>query len=169
MSYATSTLATFAQMLGALDHLVGKAEQSGKPGLLEARLAPDMLPLATQVRLSTFQVLNTLNRLTGAGIDLPAEDPVTFDDAKQHIAAARAAVDASSAESFPDADAPVEFDIPNGMEFALKAHEYVRDWAMAQFYFHLTTFYAILRSQGVEVGKADFVPYMMRHIKKPAG
>ena len=168
MSYVDSTLATFGQMLGTLAHLVGKAESSGKSGLLEARLAPDMFPLATQVRIATYQVLNTLNRLANAGIAPDETDPASFAEMQAMVAKAQAAVKATSATSFVAPDAPVEFDIPNGMEFALTAEEYVRDWSIAQLYFHVTAFYAILRAQGIELGKADFVSYMMRHLKAPA-
>lgn len=168
MSYAHSTLATFGQMLGTLAHLLDKAEKSGNTDLIDARLAPDMLPLATQVRIAVFQVLNTLNRLAGADLAPEEEDPASFADAKAMVAQAQDAVSSTTAESFVAADAPVEFDIPNGMEFALSAEEYVRDWSIAQLYFHVTTLYAILRVEGIELGKADFVSYMLRHLKAPA-
>lgn len=168
MSYAQSTLATFDQMLGTLEQLVGKIEQSGKPGLLEARLASDMFPLATQVRFTLTQVVNTLNRLAGAEIALGEDDPGSFVEAKATVAKVREAVQATSADAFLAPEASVEFDLPNGMAFALTAEEYVRDWSMAQFYFHLMAFYAIARAQGVELGKADYVPYMLRHLKQPA-
>ncbi len=167
MSYATNTLATFDQMLGTLGHLLDKVEQSGKVDLA-ARLAPDMFPLATQVRFTTYQVLNTLNRLAGTDLALDEEDPADFAEAKAMVAKARDAVKAAAPDAFAAADAPVEFDLPNGMAFALTAEEYVRDWSMAQFYFHLMAFYAIARAGGVELGKADYVPYMMRHLKQPA-
>jgi len=168
MSYATAALTTFDQMLGTLEHLLGKAEQSGKADILGARLAPDMHPLATQVRFTTYQVLNTLNRLAGGDHALAEADPADFSEARALLAEARDAVQATSADSFLPADAPTEFDLPNGMVFALQAHEYVRDWSLPQFYFHLMTFYSIARAQGVDLGKADYVPYMMRHLKAPA-
>ncbi|WP_207388382.1 DUF1993 family protein [Lichenihabitans psoromatis] len=46
----------------------------------------------------------------------------------------------------------------------MTSDEYARDWALAQLYFHVTTAYAILRQQGVEIGKADYVPHMFAHI-----
>jgi hypothetical protein len=166
MGYAASTIATFDNMLGTLAHLAGRARDTGVP--LDARLAPDMAPLATQVRFVTYQVLNTLNRLGGAGAALPEADPAGFDEASAMIAAAREALGAHPAEGWVAADSPVEFDLPNGMVFALTAHEYVRDWSVPQFYFHVMAFYAILRAQGVGVGKADYVPFMMKHLKQPA-
>lgn len=169
MSYAHSTLATFDHLLGTLAHLIGKAEASGQADILDAKLAEDMMPLGAQVKLTAFQVLNTLNRMADANLSLETADPANFAEAKAMVAKAQDAVKAANADTFPAADAPVDFDLPNGMEFALTAEAYVRDWALAQLYFHLTTFYAILRAQGIAIGKADFVPYMMKYIKQPAG
>ena len=54
------------------------------------------------------------------------------------------------------------------MAFAMRADEYLRDWALAQLYFHVVTAYAILRAKGLAIGKADFLPYMARYAKAPA-
>ena len=45
--------------------------------------------------------------------------------------------------------------------------EYVRDWSVPQFYFHVMAAYSILRKEGLEVGKIDYVPYMMRYLRQP--
>jgi hypothetical protein len=60
----------------------------------------------------------------------------------------------------------IGLELPNGMAFDLNAADYVRDWAVPQFYFHIMTVYAILRMRGVPLGKADFVPHMLRHARK---
>ena len=49
----------------------------------------------------------------------------------------------------------------------MRADEYVRDWALPQYYFHVTAAYAILRKAGLELGKIDYVPYMMRYMRQP--
>lgn len=69
-----------------------------------------------------------------------------------------AAVAAAAAE-MPGVDpaAPIAHALPQGMVFDLTAAQYARDWALPQFYFHVMTAYAILRAQGVELGKADYV------------
>ena len=170
MSYSTSAHTVFDQMLGTLDHIVGKAASSDQAGaLFEGRLAEDMYPLPTQVRFTIQQVVNTLNRLADAGLPDPGEDCPDYAAARTIIATARAQLAAYPADTWLAADAPVEFDLPNGMAFAMQAHEYVRDWSLPQFYFHLMAAYSILRKGGLEIGKADYVPYMMRHLKKPAG
>src|SRR3546814_14813192 len=51
------------------------------------------------------------------------------------------------------------------MVFDLSAIDYVRDWALPQFYFHIVAAYAILRHMCVPLGKADYASYMMRHLR----
>ena len=63
----------------------------------------------------------------------------------------------------------VEFGPGQGYTFAAQAHEYTRDWALPNFYFHAVTAYAILRHQGLAIGKADFLPYMMQYLVQPSG
>ncbi len=169
MSYATAALATYQNMLSTLDHLVGKASEHEKGALLlESRLTEDMFPLHVQIRFTIGQVLVALDRLGQLGLESDDSDIADFADARARIAEAKALVASTNASSWPSSDATVEFDLPNGMAFAMQAHEYVRDWAMPQFYFHLMTAYAILRKEGLAIGKADYVPFMMRYLKAPA-
>jgi hypothetical protein len=56
-------------------------------------------------------------------------------------------------------------ELPNGMVLDLSAEQYARDWTLAQFYFHLMTGYSILRSEKVELGKADYVAHMRPYIR----
>jgi len=51
------------------------------------------------------------------------------------------------------------------MVFDLTAEEYARDWAIGQFYFHVMTAYAILRAQGVALGKADYIPHLLPRLR----
>lgn len=64
-----------------------------------------------------------------------------------------------------DAETPIAHDLPTGMIFDLTAEQYARDWALPQFYFHVMIAYAILRSEGVELGKADYVAHMFAHLR----
>ena len=106
-----------------------------------------------------------LNRLTGTAIANAETDPATIAEARAQLAELRQLV--RTASPLVADDAPVEFDLPNGMVFALTAAEYARDWSVPQFYFHLMSAYAILRAAGVPLGKADYVGYMARHVKLP--
>ena len=169
MSYATAALATYANMLGTLDHIVTKAEAHQKgEALLGARLAEDMFPLHTQIRFTLDQVVTALSRLGDAGAAADDSDITTFAEARARIAAARELVANTDPATWPASGETVEFTLPNGMAFAMQAHEYCRDWATPQFYFHLMAAYAILRAEGVALGKIDYVGYMMRYMKQPA-
>ena len=170
MSYATAALATFANALGTLDHLVVKAGTHEKgAALLQARLAEDMFPLHTQIRFTIAQVLVALDRLGNLGISLDESEITSFPDARARIAAARDLVIATDPATWPAAGETVEFDLPNGMAFTMQAHEYCRDWTISQLYFHLMAVYTILRAEGLAIGKADYVGYMMKYLKQPAG
>ncbi|QDH33461.1 DUF1993 domain-containing protein [Porphyrobacter sp. YT40] len=169
MSYATAALATYANMLGTLDHLVTKAEAHEKgEALLQARLAEDMFPLHTQIRFTLDQVRVALDRLGNLRLASDDSDITTFAEAHARIKAARELVANTDPATWPSSGETVEFTLPNGMAFAMQAHEYCRDWATPQFYFHLMAAYAILRAEGLAIGKIDYVGYMMRYMKQPA-
>ena len=169
MSYATAALATFANVLGTLDRLVGKAEIHEKgEALLESRLAADMFPLHTQIRFTIDQVDIALARM-GKFERVGDDSPITsFAEAHARIAAAQAMVAATDPGIWPAAADTVEFDLPNGMGFVMQAHEYCRDWTVAQAYFHLMSAYSVLRMEGVAIGKIDYVGYMLQYAKQPA-
>lgn len=168
MSYATAALATYTNMLGTLDHLVTKAAAHDKgEALLAARLAPDMFPLHIQIRYTIAQVVIAVDRLGGLGLTLDDTDITSFAEAHTRIAAAQALVAGTNPATWPPAGETVEFDVPNGMRFAMQAHEYCRDWALPQFYFHLMATYTILRAEGLAIGKVDYVPHMMTYLRGP--
>jgi hypothetical protein len=169
MSYATAALATYANALGTLDHLVTKAESHEKgEALLQARLVEDMFPLHTQIRFTLDQVVTALKRLGTVELAFDDSDITSFADAHARIAVVRDLVANTDPASWPAAGDTVEFTLPNGMAFAMQAHEYCRDWATPQVYFHLMAAYSILRAEGLAVGKADYVGYMMKYLKQPA-
>ena len=153
MSYATSVYTVFDQTLAMLDGLLAKAEADERgDALLAEKLADDMLPLATQVRFVGHQVTNTLNRLAGGGCAHAETDPTTMADARAHIADLRAMLANHAPESWLKSDTRVEYNAGSDYLFASEAHEYTRDWVIPNFYFHVTTAYAILRSKGLNLG-----------------
>lgn len=168
MSYATAAIATYGNVLGTLDHLVAKAEAHEKgEALLHARLAEDMFPLHTQIRFTIDQIVTALKRLGSLELVSDDSDIASFAEAHARIAAARAMVADTDPASWPASGDVVEFTLPNGMAFAMQAHEYCRDWATPQVYFHLMAAYTILRAEGLAIGKIDYVGYMMRYMKQP--
>ncbi|HEY8380569.1 MAG TPA: DUF1993 domain-containing protein [Microvirga sp.] len=172
---------TYVQMLGALSTWLGKAGVQMMGGeadaLLSARLAPDMFPLSTQVRFACVQAQEGVFRLQGRAfpetIELllnegrnAADCPGSIADARARIEETLGVVKASAAEALDvDPKTPIAHALPNGMIFDLTAEGYARDWALPQFYFHIMIAYAILRSQGVDLGKADYVAHMFPHLR----
>ena len=179
---------SYVQMLGALSAWLAKAKaqtpDGGADSLMVARLAPDMFPLSTQVRFACVQAQEGVFRLRAqpfpASVEVlldegrnASERPGSVTDARARIAETMAAVQAAGTNmSDIDPATPIAHALPQGMVFDLTAEQYVRDWALPQFYFHVLTAYAILRSRGVELGKADYVAHMFAYLRPgtmPAG
>ncbi len=175
---------TYRNMLRTLLGLLDKAEaQLGSDeveALLSARLAPDMFPMATQIRFACVQAQEAPRRLLGQSLDgLDAllnegrnagERPGTLADARARIDEALAFLDTLGPDALDQApvDATLTLTLPIGLTFDLTREQFARDWALAQFYFHVMAAYAILRNSGVEIGKADYVPHMFGYLRDPA-
>jgi uncharacterized protein len=155
-------------LLGQLDKAQAWITEQGlsDADLLETRLTPDMFPLAKQLDFVVAQMLQPLRRLTGTPLPDPAEAAPTLASHRDRLKAALDMLAPLSPDNFAAPDTMVAMDLPNGMVFDLSAADYVRDWAMPQFWFHIMTSYALLRMRGVPIGKADFVPHMLRYLRK---
>lgn len=181
MSLTTLLVPTYTQMLRTLSGWLKKAqEQISKEdaeALLAARLAPDMFPLATQIRFACVQPREAMCRLRGE--PLPAsirelleegrqagEQPGTLAEAQARIDQTLELLDALAPDALDaSADKPIAHELPNGMVFDLTAEQYARDWTLAQFYFHVMTAYSILRKEGINLGKADYVAHMLPYLR----
>ncbi len=170
---------TYVHMLGALSAWLGKVDTAvfGEEVILTARLAPDMFPLSTQISFACVQAQEGVSRLrqeplppsVSALLDEgrnAAERPGSMVDALAKISATIELVQAS-AQGAPVVDplTPIAHELPQGMIFDLTAEQYVRDWAIPQFYFHVMSAYTILRSQGIELGKGDYVAHMFAYLR----
>ena len=153
----------FISMLGNLGVWLDKAEAHAtakkfEPGVyLSARLAPDMLPLTNQIQIACDSAKFLVARL--AGIEAPK-----FDDAEASLAELRARVNATiefirsvPADSI-DGTEDKDVTLPRRSgPIVMKGEAYLKHLALPNFYFHLTTAYALLRHNGVELGKTDFL------------
>lgn len=153
---------------GQLDKALtwGEANGVGELQFVASRLAPDMFPLAAQVRSTCTQAVQAPTRLGATGAPALAEDATDFAGMQAQIAETLVwldALDPAAIES--NSDAPVGFDLPNGLAFDMTAETYVGGWALPQFYFHAVAAYAILRHMGVPLGKADYVGYMLQYLR----
>ena len=148
----------------------GSENDIGELQFAVARLAPDMFPLAAQVRSTCVQAIQPLVRLGIEGAPEIVEDATDFAGMQSQIASALDFLDTVAADALgSDGDRAISFDIPNGMIFDMTAFEYVRDWALPQFYFHRVAAYAVMRHMGVPLGKADYVGYVLRHLRPGTG
>lgn len=161
---------TQRNMLGTLKGLLAKAAADERgDALLQAKLADDMHPLSVQVRFLCNMVGEAMARVAGIEFTSSEEDPTTLAEAQERIDATLADLAEWEKLDFAADDAPQELAIPSGMVFDMTTITYARDWSVPQFYFHVMAAYSILRKEGLEVGKADFVPYMFQYIHQPAG
>lgn len=181
MTLTDWTEPTYTQMLGALASWLRKAETQlgaeNAEALLSARLADDMFPLATQISFSCRQALEGTYRLRGEEfpplVDAILEEGRSAGDNPGTLAGALARIEevialiGSLAPADMDPEAPLVHALPNGMTFDFTAGQYARDWALPQFFFHIMTAYAILRSRGVELGKADYVTHLFPFLRQP--
>lgn len=183
MSLTRILIPTFTQMLRGLSAWLDKAAaheaEAGRDGevLLAERLAPDMHPLAAQIRFACFQAQEAVHRLRGEALPEALEEvrregwnagdrPGSLAEAQARIAEAIAFLGTIGPEAL-DAGAtrPIALDLPNGMVFDLSGEAFARDWSLPQFYFHLAIAYAILRRHGAPLGKADYVAHMLGYLR----
>jgi len=180
MDSAQLVLHTYRQMLTALSEWLRNSHSIGvtETDVLLGRLADDMFPLGTQIRFACMQVYEGSTLL--CGYELPAvwmevleegrngvEHPGTIEQAQKRIeAAVRFADKVDPALINSRAKEAVELKLPDGRMFDMSHSQYIRDWAMPQFYFHVTTAYAILRSLGASVGKADYLSHAFVYMRR---
>jgi uncharacterized protein len=164
MSFYDATVPAFLQILGSLSGLLTKAEAYCKAKniqpevLLTARLYPDMLPLTKQVQLVCDFAAKGCARLTHSEVPSTPDTEKTFEELKQRLAKTIDYVKAFKPAQFEGADArDVTFPIGPGNTMTLKGQQFLSAVAFPNFYFHAATAHGILRHNGVEIGKRDFL------------
>jgi hypothetical protein len=153
----------FIRMLGNLRGVLAKAaahavaKKIDESALLNARLFPDMFPLTKQVQIATDFARGTGARLSGV-------EPPPVEDREQTFAELIARVDVAiaylrtlSASQIDGSEARQITRKVRGEPKTFAGLDYLLQYALPNFYFHTTTAYAILRHNGVELGKGDFV------------
>jgi len=153
----------FLRMLKNLSAMLSKAEAHAKAKgiepsvLLSARLAPDMFALMRQVQIATDHAKGAMARLAGVAPEAIEDKETSFADLQARIARVIAIVESFSAEQLKGSETrEVSVKIPNA-ELKFSGVDYLMQWALPNFYFHVTTAYDILRHNGVELGKRDFL------------
>jgi hypothetical protein len=163
ISIYDQVIAPLSRMLSNLDAVISKAEQYSEKNnieaatLIQARLFPNMLPLVFQIRIATDTAKGAAARLSGNTVPKWADDEESFADVHARI---RKAID------FLATFKPGQFEGAEKRNIELKlgprevkftGTDYITGFVIPNFYFHVTTAYAILRHNGVDVGKKDYL------------
>jgi hypothetical protein len=154
---------TFQKQLGSLDAILDKAAEYAAAKkidlavLLGSRLYPDMFNLTRQVQLATDFAKATPARL--AGLDVPSfpDTETTLPELKERIARIQTLLASYKPEQFEGAEKRQITQKLGGNDVTLSGQDYLLHVALPNFYFHCATAYGILRHNGLEIGKRDFV------------
>jgi len=163
VSLADFSVPLFVRALTNLSNMLDKgaayaAARKFDPSVLaDLRLYPDMFPLKRQVQIACDTVKGAAARLGGVDIPKHEDTETTIDELKARIAKTIAFVKSVDPAKIAGAEStPITLKFPNStLQFNGKS--YLSDFVLPNLYFHVTTTYALLRHNGVEVGKGDFL------------
>ncbi|MBB3661059.1 hypothetical protein FHX15_006334 [Rhizobium sp. BK650] len=156
------TVPMFQRGIASLKTYLDKAEAYAEekkidPAILvNARLAPDMLPLSGQYQRASDTAKFALSRLTATDAPKFEDNEASIADLRERMAKTEAYLANFSPEALEGSDAK-DITIPGRNASVVPGIEYVALFALPNFYFHVTTAHAILRNQGAPVGKRDFL------------
>ncbi|MEP6503597.1 MAG: DUF1993 domain-containing protein [Betaproteobacteria bacterium] len=160
----TNSVPVFKQLLTAMKAILAQADadvaarQLAPDALLQARLFPDMFPLVKQVQIAADFARGVTARL--AGVDVPAFDAneASFADLDALLTRTLAFLDGADAARFEGSEGK-EIVLRPGTpkEKKLSGQAYLSHYGLPQFFFHVTTTYAILRHNGLAIGKRDYM------------
>ncbi|SDB39141.1 DUF1993 domain-containing protein [Bauldia litoralis] len=163
LSLHQASVTVYLRLLNQLSATLDKAAAHAEAGkiepsaLLDARLFPDMWPFSRQVQAATNHAFRGVARLAGLPIPEITDAAASFDDLKQRVAETLAFIESADPAAV-DAGADREITFPLGSRQAtLSGTDYFLHFSLPNFYFHLTTAYNILRTNGVPLVKDDFV------------
>ncbi len=159
-----SSVPVFKQMLGGLAAILAKAEAHATEkniepaALTQTRLFPDMFPLSKQVQVACDFARGVSARLVGAEVPKYDDNERTFDELRGLIARSLAFIDGFSPAQFEGA-AQREIVTRPGTpkERRFDGQSYLLSYGLPQFFFHVATAYALLRHNGIEIGKRDYM------------
>ena len=159
-----ASVPVFKQMLTSMSHVLAKTAQHAQDKkidpevFLHARLAPDMFPLVRQVQIAADFAKGVCARL--ADVEVPAyeDHEKSFDDLQARIKTTLAFIESLDQAKFAQAAEREIITRPGTpKEKRFTGLSYLLSYGLPQFFFHVTTTYAIARHNGVEVGKGDFM------------
>jgi hypothetical protein len=164
MSFYEASVPAYLQILNSLTGILTKAEahcaakKIAPEVMLGARLYPDMLPLSKQVQLVADFAMKGCARLTGSEVPSTADTEKTFEELKQRLAKAIDYVKAYKPAQF-DGGETRQVTFPSGPDktTTLTGQQFLSHFSLPNLLFHAATAHGILRHNGVEIGKGDFL------------
>jgi hypothetical protein len=163
ISMYAASVEVFLPMLANLSTILDKARAHAEARkfdtsvLVDARLAPDMFPLARQIQLASDFAKNSTARLAGVEAPRMEDSESTFDELKARLEKTTAwmrTIAPAALEGSEDRDIRIPL---RDRTLEMKGLPYLKQWAIPNFFFHVATAYNILRHNGVELGKRDFL------------
>ena len=162
VSVFDASVGVYSRLLANLESILDKAnawsvERKIEPAaLLHARLAPDMYDLVKQVQITTDMAKGTVSRLAGTEAPKYEDNEATFADLKARLAKTRDYLATFKAEQFNGAETrAIKLQLgPNSFDFTGK--DYLLGFGTPNVYFHYSMVYAILRHNGLAIGKRDY-------------
>jgi hypothetical protein len=158
-----ASIPCFVRMLGNLSAILDKAAAHAEAKKIDpavfinARLAPDMFPLSRQVQIATDMVKGCAARLAGIEVPRYEDNETTFAELQARIDKTKAfiqSVNASQIDGSEERQITLKF---GSRELSFLGQAYLLDFVLPNFHFHLSMTYAILRHNGVEIGKKDYI------------
>jgi len=168
ISYYDVTVPVFIKNLTNLKSLLRKgAEHATEQGISETdflnkQLAPDMFPLLRQVQIATDSAKGAVARLTETTPPVMEDAEVTCAELEERIEKVLAYLRTITPEQFA-ATAEAKVTLPYFPGKYLNAPDYLAEYALPNFFFHVTTAYAIIRASGASIGKADYLGGLTLH------
>ena len=154
----------FIHNFNILSKILLKAEKDAekrkidKSVFINARLAPDMMPLTKQIQIGTDMVRLGIGRLAGVKAPSFKDNETSFSDLQQRIKKTISFLVKIKSKQMDDTELKkIEFSIGKRVFKFKNGYTYLSDWIIPHFFFHMTTTYDILRANGVNLGKRDFV------------
>lgn len=164
ISMYSASVPVFRQMVLALAAVLEKAAAHAEAKkiepavLLQTRLFPDMFPLVRQVQIASDFAKSVPARL--AGVELPSfpDTETSFAELQERLAKTLAFIDGLDSAAFVGSeDKAITLRPGTPREQTLDGHTYLLSYGLPQFFFHVSTAYGLLRHNGVEIGKKDFM------------
>ena len=164
ISMSSASVPICVRMLGNLSFCLDKAQsfvdarKCEPTALTQFRLAPDMLPFARQVLIACDAAKNGIARLSGEAAPKFDDTETTFAELKERISKTIEYLNAVPAEKINGTEErEITFPVGRDATRTLSGEAYLKHWMLPNMFFHVTMAYAILRNNGVELGKADYL------------